>query len=230
MTRRNTMKEFEKKYGVHFSTQLDGKLLDVYAFSTSVKKNPYCQNRVNCDGMICKECYANASLNYRENCRKSYGQNTDVITSVIIPLEDIPYIISPTGYFRFEAHGDLINEIQVVNYFNMAKCNPHLKCALWTKNPWIIKKAIETYGIEKPENLVIIGSSYFVNKAMEMSAYEFIDKIFTVYETTYAAEHGIEINCGLRKCADCGRCYENYGGRHVNEIPKREQAKAKKAK
>ena len=224
-----TMKEFEKKYGVHFSTALDGKLLDVYAFTTSVKENPYCKNRVNCDGMICKECYANASLDYRKNCRDSYGANTAVITSVIIPIEDIPYIVSPSGYFRFESHGDLINEIQVVNYFNMARYNPHLKCALWTKNPWIIRKAFEKYDIEKPENLVIVGSSYFVNKAMEMSAYTFIDKIFTVYESAYATENGIEINCGLRQCAECGRCYENYGGRYVNELPKKEQRKMARA-
>lgn len=50
--------------------------------------------------------------------------------------------------------------------------------------------------------------------------YDFIDKVFTVYDKKFAKKAGIEINCGGRKCADCGRCYENYGGKVVNELKK----------
>lgn len=226
--RRLTVKQFEALYGVHISTDLSGKLLDVWAITTSVLYNPGCQARTKCDGMICKECYANASLEHRPSVRKSYGQNTAILTNMIIPYGDIPYIASPSQYLRFESHGELINEIQVVNYFNIAKANPHLKCALWTKNPWIVKKAIQAYGLEKPENLVIIGSSYFVDRAMEMSAYDFIDKVFTVYSLDYVEKNGIEINCGSRDCANCGRCYENKGGRHVAELRKADQQKLKR--
>lgn len=223
--RQLTIDQFKALYGVTISTRMTGKMAGLYGVSTYIPYNPYCSARVHCDGMICKECYANAFVEKRPTVRKAYADNSAVLTNVIIPIEHMPYINSPTRYFRFEACADLTNEIQVVNYFNMATANPHLKCALWTKNPWIVKKAIDAYGITKPENLVIVGSSYFVDKAMEMDAFDFIDKIFTVYSLAYVDEHGTEINCGSRDCAGCGRCYENKGGRHVAEMLKADQKK-----
>jgi hypothetical protein len=175
--------------------------------------------------MICEKCYAAAAVEARKESRQCYGMNTAILTNVIIPDSDIPYLISPSGYFRLEAHGDIINEIQVVNYFKFAKFNPHLRFALWTKNAWIVKKAIEVYGLEKPENLVIVGSSYYVDKAMTFDAYDFIDKVFTVYSLAHVDEHGTEINCGSRDCAGCGRCYENRGGKEVSEMEKSDQKK-----
>ena len=154
------------------------------------------------------------------NSRLALEKNADILTSVIIPQEDMPRLYSESGYFRFEAFGDLINEIQVVNYFNMAAANPHMKCALWTKNPFIIARAIEKYGLEKPQNLVILASSYFVNEIMPFTKYAFIDKVFTVYTKKFAEENGVEINCGGRACAECGRCYENKGGVNVSELLK----------
>ena len=144
-----------------------------------------------------------------KNLRLMLEKNGEVLTSVIIPVEDLPYLYSPTGFFRFERFGDLKNEIQVVNYFNMAKYNPHMKCALWTKNPWIIKSAIEKYGLAKPDNLTIIGSSYFLNKPMVkgFSKYDFVDYIFTVYEGDYIKKNDINITCGGRSCRSCGKCY-----------------------
>lgn len=151
-------------------------------------------------------------------------KNFEVLTTTIIPEEDIPHLYSETGYFRFESFGDLASSIQVVNYFNMAKKNPQMHCALWTKNPWFIAYAIKEYGIEKPANLTILVSSYLVNVDMsayfEKKGYDFIDKVFTVYDKKTAKENGIEINCGGRDCASCGRCYENIGGRVVNELLK----------
>ena len=215
-----TTRQFKKKYGVHISTGLTGKLYGVWAVSTAVTKNPLCQARRKCPDMICAHCYAATGLKLRPSVRKCYEKNADILTTVLIPEEDMPYLDSPTGYFRFESHGDLINEIQVVNYFRMASANPQMKCALWTKNPWIIRSAMANYGLTKPANLVIIGSSYYTDKAMQYSAYEFIEKVFTVYEKATAEREGIEINCGGRKCAECGRCYENYGGREVRELRK----------
>lgn len=215
-----TREQFKAKYGVHISTNLRAKLGGVWCVTTSVTKNPLCDARRKCDKMVCKHCYANTGLKLHPYVRECYERNTDVLTTVLIPEEDMPLLGSPSGYFRFESHGDLINEIQVVNYFRMAKMNPQMKCALWTKNPWIIRSAMKNYGIEKPANLVIIGSSYYTDKAMQYSAYDFIDKVFTVYKKATATANGIEINCGARSCAECGRCYENKGGRDVSELLK----------
>lgn len=218
--KRLTIPQFERKYGVRFTRKHTGKMRGVVSISTSCRCNPNCEARKGLKGSICEKCYADAMHSQYSALAAMLAKNTEILTTVIIPLEDIPYIETESGYFREESFGDLINEIQVVNYFNMALMNPHLECALWTKNPWIIKSAIDTYGIKKPENLTIIGSSYFVNQPMDYSAYDFIDKVFTVYSPDYVAEHGVEINCGARSCATCGRCYENKGGREVSELLK----------
>lgn len=213
-----TIGKFEKKYGVKFTINHTAKMAGVTSLSTSVLCNGNCQKRREVKGSICEKCYAANMAKRYGNLEKVLRKNTEVLTTVEIPVEDMPRLYSETGYFRFEAFGDLINEIQVLNYFRMAEANPHMKCALWTKNPWIIESAMKQYGLVKPANLVIIGSSYFVNVPMDFSKYGFIDKVFTVYDKATAAT--IEINCGGRSCADCGRCYENIGGRDVSELLK----------
>lgn len=218
--KRLTIPQFERKYGVGFTRKHSGKMTDVVSISTSCRCNPNCEARKGLKGSICEKCYADAMHDQYSDLAAKLERNTKVLTTVIFPVEDIPYITSKSGYFRFEAFGDLVNEIQVVNYFNIAAANDHLKCALWTKNPWIIKSAIAKYNLVKPANLTIIGSSYFVNEPMDFSGYDFIDKTFTVYSPDYIQEHGIEINCGARSCATCGLCYENKGGREVSEMLK----------
>ena len=220
-TRKMTMYEFEKKYGIHFTRNHTGKMQHLVSLSTSVLCNPYCEIRRSIDGMVCAVCYAaNMTEKLYKQMQPLLEENTKVLTTVLIPKKDMPFLVSESGYFRFEAFGDLINEIQVANYFNMAAANPHMHCALWTKNPWIIRKAIATYNLKKPRNLAIIGSAYYLNTPMAYEAFPFIDKVFTVYTRKYIRETGIEINCGSRDCAGCGRCYENYGGREVNEQKK----------
>lgn len=216
-----TISEFEDRYGLHFTREHTGKMKGVMSISTACPDNPYCINRRNLKGTICEFCYAFQMTKRYKNMLPCLRKNTEVLTTTIIPKKDMPFLFSETGYFRFESFGDLINEIQVVNYFNMASANRHMKCALWTKNPWIIASAIRKYGIKKPRNLTIVFSSYYLNEQMKVSeTYDFIDKVFTVYDKKFAKKAGIEINCGGRKCADCGRCYENYGGKVVNELKK----------
>ena len=148
--------------------------------------------------------------------------NARILTSQVLPSEVLPLI--PVKYFRFEAFGDIINAAQVINYFNIAKKNPETLCALWTKNPQIIAQAIEL-GHAKPLNLQIVLSSPILNRplrAVTSSKYDFIDKIFTVYDKQHAA--GVGINCGARSCLACGRCYrpnpEGVKIQFVNELLK----------
>ena len=217
-----TITEFTKKYGVKFTVNHNDKMAGLASLSTSPLCNSLCMERSKNPATICSHCYSVTMQKRFKGLREMLEKNSKVLTTVIIPADDMPRLYSETGYFRFEAFGDLASEIQVVNYFNMAKANPHMKCAIWTKNPWFIDRAMNIYGIEKPENLTIIVSSYLVNDPMPQlkARYTFIDKIFTVYTKEYAAENGIEINCGGRACAGCGRCYENAGGEIVNELLK----------
>lgn len=216
-----TISKFTKKYGVKFTLNHNDKMQGLASLSTSPLCNPYCKERAKNKETICSHCYSITMQKRFRNLAKALEKNTEVLTTTIIPFDDMPYLFSETGFFRFEAFGDLINRIQVVNYFNMASANPHMHCALWTKNPFIIEKAIEEYGIKKPENLTILASSYFLNNEMDfVSRFPFIDKTFTVYDKKYIAENGVEINCGGRACAECGKCYRNDGPKAIAELLK----------
>ena len=147
------------------------------------------------------------------------ADNLRILSGSVLPASVLPAI--PVKYFRFEAFGDLAGVNQVINYFNIARKNPETLCALWTKNPKFIQQAIKA-GHEKPANLQIVLSSPVINKPLNGTRYEFIDKIFTVYDKTGA--RGININCGARSCLGCGRCYRSNpeGARiqYINELLK----------
>ena len=208
-----TITEFKKNVGVHITTDHNDKMQGLSSLSTSPLCNELCKKRTNNPNMICSKCYSETMNKRFAGLRKCLINNTEILTSRILNKNEIPFLISETGMFRFEAFGDLNNEIQVVNYFNIAKYNKHMRCALWTKNPWIIKNAIEKYNLVKPRNLKIIGSSYYLNKPMIefYKRYDFIDYIFTVYEPDFIQENKVVINCGGRSCKDCKRC---YNGKH----------------
>ena len=54
-----------------------------------------------------------------------------------------------------------------------------------------------------------------VYEALQENGYEFIDKVFTVYDDANAG--GVNINCGARDCATCGRCYLKNDTVFINE-------------
>ena len=217
-----TITALKKKYGLHVTTNHKDKMQGLASFSTNPLCNELCKKRCNIPGSICEKCYSVTMQHRFDNLNKCLEKN-DTIKKVIIPDCDLPILFSETGMFRFEAFGDIETEIQVVNYFHMSAANQFLKCALWTKNPWIIKKAIKNYGLVKPANLVIIGSSYFINECMKdfYKKYDFIDYVFTVYTEKYARENGIVITCGGRSCASCMKCYFNsHDSYEINELLK----------
>jgi hypothetical protein len=79
---------------------------------------------------------------------------------------------------------------------------------------------MEMYGISKPDNMTILYSSIRVNECESdiLNKYDFIDKVFTVYDPETAK--GIAINCGARDCRKCARCYARDTESLVNEILK----------
>lgn len=197
-----------------------GKMSGMVSVSTSVLENPHCQKRRACAGTICEKCYAGAQLQRYASQAKKLKLATEFFTSHVIDYDEIPLL--NTLYFRFEAFGDLINSIQVVNYFNIARKNKAMNCALWTKNPWVVSYAMSEYGIEKPDNLVILISSPYINKKIDIdkikSVYPFIDKVFTVYSNEYIDNNCMDINCGARECFTCLKCYSKINGNvYINE-------------
>lgn len=202
--------EFEKLTGLHFTTDHTGKMKGLWSLSTSPLENRLCMERAKNPDLVCSKCYSCAMNKQYSNLEKALIRNTAIICNVDLKKSyGLPVIGCRSKLFRFEAFGDLINELQVKNYFDIAAFNPSVSCALWTKNPWIISAAMEKYGLEKPANLRIIGSSYALDVPMVefYSKYPFIDEIFTVYTPEFAAENDVDINCGARSCATCKKCY-----------------------
>ena len=198
---------------VYISDNMSAKMSGIPAISTSVLCNENCQKRRAIPGSICEKCFAVNVTNRYSDLERHLEENTKLLTSRILKRSELP-IFGNVRVVRFEAFGDLNNETQLINYANIAKVNPGVTFALWTKNFWIVKSVFDQ--VRKPKNLVVIQSAYMIDKPMK-KANEYIDKVFTVYSKDYIKEHGIEINCGARSCASCMRCYSKRTGDDVRE-------------
>jgi ribosomal protein L40E len=182
------------------------------SLSTSCKTNPYCEKHSKVDGSVCQKCYAQRQMKMYKNMSECFERNAEILTNQILKEEDLPVI--NVLYFRFEAFGDIMNETQVINYFNICKKNPEVHFALWTKNPHLIVNV----AYQKPDNLVILASSLYINKPLDLKdKFPFIDKIFTVYDKETIEKEGIDINCGARNCLQCHKCYQHNEIKYINE-------------
>lgn len=204
MTTNCTLSNSKKISGLHFTTKHTGKMAGMVSISTSVTTNDRCKKNAAIPGSICEKCFASKQMKIFPSMEKPMIRNQEILTSEILPEEKLPIINNL--YFRFEAFGDLNNDIQVINYFNICYKNPGVKFALWTKNPDYIATAIKK-GYPKPNNLNIVLSSLFINVERRI-IHDFIDKVFTVYDRDHIQENNVEINCGARNCFSCGLCYE----------------------
>ena len=213
-----------------------GKMEGFQSLSTAMTCNEHCQSRAAMDAVkmelangetvevtpICVKCYAAAMLKRYGSLNQKLERNAALLATYELKDSDIPFI--NCAFFRFEAFGDIINELHVFNLFKIAECNPHCTFTLWTKNPFIIANAIRA-GYSKPSNLIIIYSSPIKNKPVSLAkiqkVFPFVDKVFTVWtDTDTAAAHNVKINCGARACLKCLRCYTIGGDNEIAELLK----------
>jgi len=205
--------EFKKTTGIKITTEHTGKMSGLWSLSTPCGLNPNCERNAKIEGSICSKCYAMKQLKRYKNQADCYAINFEVLTSRVLDESELPLLTCLL--FRFEAFGDLVNEIQLINYFNIAKANPSVNCALWTKNYHIVKAVIES-GHAKPKNLNIIISSLFINQELDIRGCQYADKVFSVFDKAHAQD----INCGSRKCAECRRCYTKNDEVYIRELLK----------
>jgi hypothetical protein len=208
---------FKTRYGVHITERMNGKMEGFMSLSTSPIKNPFCVLRKDIEGSICQRCYAHTMCGRYGALSKVLEKNTEVLTTTEIPPSEFPLVNAHA--FRLEAFGDVQNETQVKNYFNFCRRNPRTTFSVWTKNPEIYARVLES-GVKKPKNLIIILSSHLVNVQANADKWDFVDKVFTVYDKAYAEKNNIVINCGKRKCLSCMNCYDKRGADIVNELLK----------
>jgi hypothetical protein len=197
---------FVPKHKIVHVSIMTGKLEGLKAISTNTVTNPYCikQNASNDSTNICTKCYSHTMLNtYRKNMQNSLERNTQVFSNGLIPIIDLPTIME--AFFRFNAHGELINETHLINLVNIAIKNPHCNFALWTKRNDIIKKYFDSN--IKPSNLILIFSNSKISKVLKNPPLHF-DKTFN----NVLENENIDIqNCTGQKCKDCLLCYKHNG-------------------
>ena len=208
-----TLANVKRISGLHFTTAHTGKMSGMVSISTAVTTNARCAKNAAVPGSICSRCFAARQMKIFPSMEKPLIRNQEILTSGILPPEKLPRL--NCLYFRFEAFGDLSNAVQVINYFNLCRKNPGVRFALWTKNPDYIAQAIRD-GYPKPDNLQIVLSSLFINRERR-TRYDFVDKVFTVYDKHYITDNAVDVNCGSRECFSCGLCYNRGGPRHIRE-------------
>lgn len=196
-------------------SKMSGKLEGLSALNTSPQQNEFCLKMEQNDNAICKECYSLRMVRtYRKNAEKSWIENGKILSQILIPFDLLPVINA--AFFRYSAHGELINGTHLENLINITRKNPHCMFALWTKRKDLINQAFTHQ--QKPENLIIIYSQAEVGHiptAADIPMH--FDKIFAVIEDAAAPE----INCGSNKCLQCLQCYRKTGANVIVENIKR---------
>lgn len=199
---------------IRVSYHKDGKIEGLCSIDTSSLMNPFCVKMSATAGTVCSKCYAIRAEKYRTNLTECYNNNNELLSSSIINYDELPRINAL--YCRFNAFGEVINDIHFINLLRICKVNQRVSFSLWTKNKKVIDYVFNELKYEKPKNLKIILSSIYVNMQQmtenEIKNSKYYDKLFTVYSKDFINNHNITINCGEKKCKNCMKCYndDNY--------------------
>jgi len=191
-------------------SELSGKLEGFYSISTSVLMNKICQARARMEGSICADCYAANNVARYSQLTQALECNHIILNRFLIDTECWKALALPStnGKFRIESHGDVETVTCARNYIRIIDAHKHLFFGVWTKNTEIWLKAFQLEG-HKPENMKFIVSSPYKNAVLgiTLDIAPYVDHVFTVYDPEFVKAHNVAINCGIRKCKDCMRCY-----------------------
>ena len=198
---------------VYVYDYMSGKMEGIPSISTSCLDNPICQARMRDGDSVCAKCIAAATLARYDKCHEHCLDNLHLLMSAVLDKSLLPRFANVCGV-RIESFGDVGNVTHAINYANIAYENPRQTFAWWTKNANIVGAAFDIVG--KPSNVILIESSEKLNEEKKPSN-KYVDKVFTVYEKAYIIEHGLDINCGGRKCLSCWRCYQKNTEDRIHE-------------
>lgn len=189
------------------SQGLTGKMAGMPAITSSMLCNENCQKLMAVTGSVCEKCYTKKYLTSRPNAEHCYRENTDLLSSSVIPIKQLPFVNA--AYCRLESFGDITNATHLQNYINLIRKNNHCTFSLFTKNYTVVFDYFKTH--KQPSNLSIVISSLMLNTPFEIEYCLQLGlknlKIFTVYTKKYAEKYNIPITCGKNRCIDCRRCY-----------------------
>lgn len=192
--------------GVHIS-KMTGKLDGFKAISTNTTTNPYCikQNASGKADNICTKCYSHTMLkSYRKNMTPALQRNSDLLADRLLTDDELPTILD--AFFRFNAHGELINATHLANLAAIARHNPHCNFALWSKRVDIVRKYFAKH--DKPGNLILIFSNSKISTILDKPPAPF-DRTFN---NVLEHEHIERQNCTGQQCKNCLLCYQSGNG------------------
>ena len=204
--------KFTEGTGVKIS-KLSGKMQKVRAISTYAGDNPSCMALMKCSDNVCSHCYAYKQVEsgVYPNQRTCLERNGKALSKSLLKIVPDLSKLKNHAIFRFESHGDVINETNARNYIRIAAANPETKFAAFTKRPLIWDAAIKKEG--KPANLNLVYSSPQVNKSATniKEKFPFFDVVFTVYDKEHGVGTDIPCQCGPESCNKCRFCYTKQG-------------------
>ena len=190
---------------------MTGKLVKIPAINTNTLTNEFCQKmHSSCEKCICWDCYSFAMLEgSRKNCAPAWEKNSILLKSNI--LKEIPQF--NTLYFRFDGHGELINETHFINYLLITEHNPKTTFSLFTKRHKLVKRVLETR--KKPQNLILVYSNPIVDRITDKKP-KYFNKVFNT-----TTEKSTRDNCTGKKCVECLACYQFDGNSVLIEQKKK---------
>ena len=175
-------------------TSGNGKMEDINSINTNTMSNDYCINKCSFKG----RCYSRKQIKRWKSNGIGWQHNSDKLSKSIIDYDLLPKFFN-TRVIRFHSHGELINNIHLINFMNICKKNPDVTFTLWTKRNDLIKNHFKDN--EKPDNLILIFSNSKFNAPIKKPPLYF-DKTFNVI----TKNSNIRPNC-TGKCKDCMICY-----------------------
>ena len=188
---------------IHIS-KLNGKLAEFRAISVNTLSNEFCKKMHNIKPekeIICTDCYSWALLQgFRKNVAVALQRNSDLLGSRVLAQKELPRIHDKE--FRFNAHGELINETHLQNLINIAQWNSQTMFSLWSKRKGLIKNYFDQQ--KKPSNLILIYSNP-VKNTVQTKPPAWFNKVFN---NVYADNFLDQQNCTGQKCKDCLLCYQ----------------------
>ncbi len=204
---------------------MTGKLNGMYAINTNPKEIEFCNQMHSTRGTVCEHCYSHRMLEtFRKNMAGHLSQNNTILSESVLHPANLPGFSTEIEVFRFNAHGELINENHLQNLINICIKNPHVTFSLWTKRAAMIQHYTGTI----PDNLILVFSTPTIDTdPYYVGIPDKFHKVFSVYTKKYAKEHNIAINCTTKGkngekigCMQCLKCYRKNTETHITELLK----------
>lgn len=190
-----------------FSTRMSGKMKGIISLNTSPLDNSFCNTMSKTETSICSHCYSRSMLKgIRRNALPKFQRVGAIISK---EMDSLPKIPAKYKIARFSAHGELMNLMHLVNLYRIAKANPHVLFALWSKRKDLIAKE------KAPSNVIKVYSNPKTNSLMKSPPKGF-HKVFNVFSKEYVKDNAIQINC-QKSCLSCQLCYSWNNVKVINE-------------